>query len=236
MIASTTIYRRIKLTNTLSCIFAIMYSVTCYSQTEHEVQQVQEFLTSKDNIGLNAIPSFYNRDSTQGFQYFSRRWLRGVVIYANDQTTQGQITLRVNDSFFYNFDKFNNKLVSTQDGKNVLTLSNEAVSKFILVDSAKAYLFKKIPVISRTIYFQPIIENDSGYSLYRHTITKYSHADYQNIGYGGTGKKYDEYTDSYEYSIVWPEEKEFKKTSLNVSSVKKALKDESASVDEFFQQ
>jgi len=195
---------------------------------------VQEFLTSKDNIGLNAIPAFHSRDSTQGFQYFSRRWLRGVVIYADDQTT-GQ-PLKVNESFFYNFDKFNNKLVSTQDGKNVLTLSNEAVSKFILVDSNKAYLFKKIPAVSRTMYFQPIIESDSGYSLYKHITTKYSHANYQDIGYGGTGKKYDEYIDSYEYYIVWPDAKEFRKTILNVSSIKKALKAESASVDKFFQQ
>jgi hypothetical protein len=53
---------------------------------QHEVQQVQEFLTSKDNNGLNAIPSFYAPDSTRGFRYFSRQWLRGAVLISNDQT------------------------------------------------------------------------------------------------------------------------------------------------------
>jgi len=225
-----------KILKTLCCLAVTIYSVDSFAQSQHEVQQVQEFLTSKDNNGLNAIPSFYAPDSTRGFRYFSRQWLRGAVLYSNDQTNSNrEKPLKADNSRFYNFDKFSNKLVSTEDGKNTLNLPNDAVNSFILMDSGKLYTFKKIPEISKSAYFEVMTENDSGYSLYKHIITKLNRADYQNIGYGSTGKKYDEYVDAYEYYIVFPGAKEFKKLSLNTSSIKKALKAEAKKLDEFFE-
>jgi hypothetical protein len=231
-----------KLFKVLYCIVATLYSLACYSQSQHQVQITDQFLTAefvnaKENAGLNAIPTFHQRESTQGFQYFSRQWLRGVVIYTDTQMAAiGETPLKVDYSRFYNFDKFNNKLVSTQNGKNVLTLSNDAFNGFILIDSGKAYIFKKIPAISKSRYFQLMLESEHGYSLYKHIITKLNHADYQNIGYGTTGKNYDEYVDLYEYYIAFPGKKEFKKLSLSISSIKKALKANSVEVDKFFDQ
>lgn len=225
-----------KILKALGCLVVTIYSLACFAQSQHEVQQVQEFLTSQKDVGLNAVPSFYVPDSTKGLRYFSRQWLRGAVIYSHDQTTVTTDTpLHVDNSRFYNFDKYSNRLVSTEDGKNILNIPNDAVTGFILIDSGKAYMFKKVLAIGKSIYFQPMIENDRGYSLYKRTITKLNRADYQNIGYGATGKKYDEYVDSYEYYLVFPGEKEFKKLSLSMPSVKKALKSNTTEADEFFQ-
>lgn len=226
-----------KIIHLLALLLMAICSLEAEAQTQHEVQQVQEFLTSKDNNSLNAIPSFYTRDSTKGFRYFSRQWLRGVVFYANNQeSSSSSAPLKVDNSRFYNFDKFSNRLVSTEDGKSILNIPNDAVNGFILVDSGKAYVFKKVPVISRTLYLQPIMESERGYSLYKQTDTKLSRADYQNIGYGATGKKYDEYIDSYEYYVVFPGANSFKKISLNASSIRKALKNEGSNPDAFFKE
>jgi len=230
------IFLKDKILKTLCGLAVTIYSVSGFAQSQHEVQQAQEFLTSKDNNGLNAIPSFYAPDSTRGFRYFSRQWLRGALLYSDDLTNANPgTTLKVDNSRFYNFDKFSNKLVSTEDGKNTLNLPNDAVNGFILIDSSKLYIFKKIPEIGKSAYFEVMTEKEDGYSLYKHIITKLNRADYQNIGYGSTGKKYDEYVDSYEYYVVFPGTKEFKKLSLNTSSIKKALKAEAKKVDEFFE-
>jgi len=221
---------------TLYGIIAVLFSFSCYGQSDQEVQQVNQYLNAKDDYRYDVIPHFYTKDSTHGFQYFSHRWLRGVVIYSDNRMMANSDTLHIDNSRYYNFDKYNNKLVSSQNGKNVLYLPNDAISKFILVDSERVYIFKKVPEISKSQYLQPMVENENGYSLYKHTITKYKRADYQNIGYGETGKKYDEYVDSYEYYILFPGRKDFKKLSLNTASVKKIFKDNSATVDEFFQQ
>jgi hypothetical protein len=212
----------------LFALLASATSVACYSQSDNEVQQVDQYVASRDNIGLqdnplrfNAIPAFFAKENTQGFQFFSHHWLRGVVIYADNQNASlNDTTLKIDNTNFYNFDKYNNKLVSTQGGKNVISLSNDAVSKFILVDSGKAYIFKKNPSINKSFYFQPMVESENGYSLYKHISTQLKRADYQNIGYGTTGKKYDEYVDSYEYYLVFPGGKEFRKMSLNKSTKK----------------
>jgi len=226
-----------KLLRAQCCLVAIIFSLASYSQSQHEVQQVNEFLNAKDNAINNAIPSFYSKESTQGFQYFSHQWLRGVVIYANNQIAAGGDTVvKIDSTRFYNFDKFNNRLVSTQDGKSILNLSNDAISSFMLIDSGRIYTFKKNPGISKSLYLQPMVESDKGYSLYKHIITKLNRADYQNVGYGTTGKKYDEYVDSYEYYLVFPAGNEFKKIVLNTSSIKKGLKAKSAEVDKFFEQ
>ena len=169
-----------KILKTLCCLSVTIYSGSGFAQSQHEVQQVQEFLTSKDNNGLNAIPSFYVPDSTRGFRYFSRQWLRGAVLYSNDQTNSNPGTpLKADNSRFYNFDKFSNKLVSTEDGKNTLNFPNDAVSSFILIDSGKLYTFKKMSLISKSAYFEVMTRNEGGYSLYKHIITKLNRADYK---------------------------------------------------------
>jgi hypothetical protein len=231
-----------KILKALCYVVAALYSLTCYSQTPHDVERTNQFLTSefvnaKENAGLNAVPTFHQHESTRGFQYFSRHWLGGVVIYKDTQiVTAGQIFLKLDNSRFYNFDKFNNNLVSTQDGKNILNIPYNSINGFILIDSGKAYIFKKNPAINKSEYFQSMIESDNGYSLYKRTITKLNRADYQNIGYGTTGKNYDEYVDLNEYYLVFPDKKEFKKLSLNISSIEKTLKANSAETEEFFEQ
>src|SRR5690242_18048473 len=119
----------------LCCIVAALFSTFVYAQTDHETQQVNQFLNTSQDVGLNAIPSFYSKENTQGFQYFSHNWLRGVVVYTDAPAGINNDTFRIDSSRFYNFDKFNNKLVSSQDGKNILVIPSEAVSKFILIDS-----------------------------------------------------------------------------------------------------
>src|SRR5689334_20884137 len=92
-----------KLLKAICCVVSALYVLSGYSQSQHQVELADKFLTSefvdaKPYNELNAVPSFHVRESTRGFQYFSRHWLRGVVIDRDTQiATSGEISVKLDD-------------------------------------------------------------------------------------------------------------------------------------------
>ena len=173
------------------------------------------------------VPSFFEKEGTKGSLYLSRHWMYGMIRYAD-----GSLSAKP-DPYAYNYDKINNRLLVTRDGKNVRILPNDSVSNFALSDSNTVYLFEKIPLVNAQQFFQSVLKSDKGFCLYRRLITKVHEADFKSLGYTTTGKRYDEYVDYDEYYITFPGKRKFKKCYLKIRSIRKALRSEAKDVDDF---
>jgi hypothetical protein len=172
-------------------------------------------------------PNFFERQRTKGSPYLSSFWLYGVIGYSN-----GTVSPKP-DPYAYNYDKINNRLVATRDGKKMVILSNDSIGSFALSDSNIVYLFEKVPFVNHRQFFQMVMKSDKGYCLYKRLITKLRRADFKSLGYVETGKRYDEFVDDDEYFITFPGKKKFKKCFLKMPAIRKALRSEAGNVDDF---
>ena len=81
----------------------------------------------------------------------------------------------------------------------------------------------------------PLVSDSGGYSLYMRIMTHYSPTDAGNVESGSSSEKnYDAYLDSYTYYIVPAGDPKFKTCTLTQQSIKKALPDNAAETQEFF--
>lgn len=174
------------------------------------------------------VPSFFAGEGTRGSPYLTRHWLAGIIQSVDSQTA------RIQYLFAYNYDKLHGRLVATKDGRKVVTVPFESVSDFILIDSFQVYSFEKVPFINPHYYFQPIVKSARYLSLYKHLMTRMHLADYTSVGYASFGKRYNEYIDSYDYYIVFPDQQTFQKVSLHKKSILKVLKQHRKEVKNFF--
>ena len=184
---------------------------------------------SDPNHRVGVLPVFFEKDSAKGSPYLVRSWLRGKI-----ELTNHDLLPEPGHDLFFNYDKMNERLFATDGISKVWTYPNDSVISFVLADSNDVYHFEKVPMISRSHFLEALVTSEKGYSLYRRVITKYLPADFKNEGYYTTGRRFDQYTDSYEYFIVYPGKLGFRKLNLNVRDVKKSMRSESGRVDKFF--
>ena len=174
-------------------------------------------------------PAFYEKENMVGSVYLSNRWMRGTVEFVNHKRLPAPGQFMV-----FNFDKIKNILYMLTDTSKVLAFPIDSVSSIEMEGNSKTYSFQKISWISNSYYLMPVFTSNQGYSLYKRLFTKAQPADFFNGGYYTTGKKYDEYVDYYEYYLTYPGNNQYQKLTLKESVIRKALKDESKLVNEFF--
>ena len=124
----------------------------------------------------------------------------------------------------FNYDKINRKLLATQDNKTVLEINDEDLQSFTLVYDEITVFFERVPLINKTDFFVPLVENEKGYSLYKKLQTRFQKANFTTNGLIQSGKNYDEYVDESEYYIVLPGNKEVRKVGLTRKSLKEIFK------------
>ncbi|GGA86598.1 hypothetical protein [Puia dinghuensis] len=193
--------------------------------------------TELDNIGSNPnhhlgiLPIFFAKDSAKGSPYLALGWLRGMLELTNHKRLPEQ-----GHGLFFNYDKMNERLFATDGVSKTWFYPHDSISSFYLVDSNTIYCFERVPLISQAHFLLSLVKSEKGYSLYKRLITKFIVADYRDEGYLGTGRRFDRYTDSYEYYIIYPGDSTFKKLNLTVRAIKKALPSESSRLNKFFSQ
>lgn len=193
--------------------------------------------TELDNIVFDPnhragiLPTFFAKDSAMGSPYLALGWLRGMLELTNHKRLPEQ-----GHGLFFNYDKMSEQLYATDGIKKTWTYPIDSISSFYLVDSNTIYSFEKVELISRAHFLQPLVKSEKGYSLYKRLITKIIVADFRNEGYPGTGNRFDRYTDSYEYYLIYPGNLSFRKLNLTVRTIKKSLPAESSRLDKFFSQ
>lgn len=176
-----------------------------------------------------SLSSFFIKDETVGSPYLSRTWVKGVVVLSDHRQLPepGQPLL-------FNFDKVNNIIYALNRESKIRYYPTDSILSFNLVDDNTIFSFEKIPWISDNFFLMPILKSEKGYSLYKRLFTKFLQADFSSEGYYTKGRKFDEYADYYEYYITYPGNTLFRKLYLKEKDIRRALKDESKLLDDFF--
>jgi hypothetical protein len=209
-----------------------MSFLLCRGQSEPSTQPSPlklNILPSDLNRNSTTLPLYFEKENPEGSSYLSSHWLRGTVEFSNHRRIQSK-----GQNLFFNFNKLNSILYVLCDLEKVSSYKIDSISSIELTGDGNDYVFEKVGLISNNFYLMPILKSAKGYSLYKRLFTRIEPADYSNLGYTTTGKKFDAFIDDYVYYIIYPGNKTFRKLYLKEKSVRRILKNESKLLDEFF--
>jgi hypothetical protein len=175
------------------------------------------------------LPNFFIKDDVVGSSYLSKNWMRGTVEFINHRRIP-----RPGELLFFNFDKINSVLYVLSGVNRYSAYPIDSIASFQLAGSDMDYSFEKIHWISDNFFLMPVIKSTKGYSLYKRLFTKLIRADYSNEGYFVKGRKFDEFVDYYEYYLIYPGNCMYRKFYLKENTIRRALKNETHLVNEFF--
>ncbi len=202
-----------------------IFQVSAQSQEPAETPKLPSFIDRNPNL----LPHKFEKEKTVGSPYLTKNWATGYVELVSNKRIP-----EPDQDVLFNYDKMENVLYVLDNLSKIRSFPIDSIMKFELVGNNTTYTFEKIPLISRKFYLSPVIESPKGYSLYKRLITNYYWADYSSDGYTTKGKKYDEFVDSYEYFLIYPGNKSYKKLLLKDNAVRHAFKNDSNLLDAFF--
>jgi len=175
------------------------------------------------------MTQFFSKDETVGSVYLTSNWVKGRAELLNHRMLP-----EPGNPLLFNFDKTNNLLYTINRDNKITFYPEDSVISFSIVDDYTVYSFEKIPWISDNFFLMPILKSDKGYSLYKRLFTKFIQADFSSEGYYTKGRNFDEYADYYEYYITYPGNTLFRKLYLKEKDIRRALRDETKLLDDFF--
>lgn len=194
-------------------------------------QQELTGIGSDPNHRSGYLPTYFKKEHTRGSPYMAEGWLRG-----NAELKGGRQIPEPGKVYFFNFDKMNGRLYVTDGISRIWKYSCDSVNNFTLADSSSVLSFGKDPLINRTRFLQVLVRSEKGYTVYREWITKLNMSNFRDEGYYTTGERYDEYVDLFNYYIVYPGHRRFRRLELRLHAIHKALPSESARLNAFFSQ
>lgn len=195
------------------------------AQEPPEDPKLPSFLDRNPNL----LPHFFEKEKVVGSPYLAKTWAQGYIELINHKRIP-----EPNQEMLFNYDKMQNVIYVIDNTYKLRMFSIDSVWSFELVENNMIYTFEKISWISKKFYLIPVIESPKGYSLYKRLITNYYWADYTSDGYSSKGRKFDEFTDTYEYFLTYPGNKLYRKVLLKENAVRRAFKDDSKLLDGFF--
>ena len=156
---------------------------------------------------------------------FQKEWVKAKLLTANNEVIS-------NDSFLFNFDKIDKRLLTTADFKKVFEIDWREFKAILFYWNDTAYVFKHIYDISNKDLFQVMINSSSKYSLYKTVHTKIVKGSYGTASFGRTS---DKFMDIPEYCILFPNREYRKIHMLKRSAIERIFKldPDSEKVDDF---
>ncbi len=187
------------------------------------------FAKTENSLSFTAglVPTFTAKEETVGSRYLFTKWVNGSVVNLHD-------SVFAKPSLLFNYDKVSKKLLLTENKSTAIEIFLDQIKSFSLKDDNKEYNFERVAIINNNDFFQPLVKNESKYSLYRLLQTKFIKANYSTNGISESGNKFDEYKDEVTYYIVLPGAREFKKAELKKKSIKQALSADAAKINDYF--
>src|SRR5882672_3877061 len=191
-------------------------------------QNINAQIPADIHRGRDLTP-FFSKEETVGSNYLSKNWMKGGVELSNHE-----LLPKPGEPLLFNFDKINNVLYTVNRDSKIIFYPADSILSFNLADEKTVFSFEKINWISDNFFLMPILKSDKGYSLYKRLFTRFLQADFSSEGYYTKGRKFDEYVDYYEYYITYPGNNLFRKLYLKEKDIRRALRDESKLLDDFF--
>lgn len=141
-----------------------------------------------------------NQGSFQGKNLlFEGNWVKGRLLTSNNSIVRG-------DSFYFNFDKIEHRLLMTSDYKKMFEIDRREYKAALFYMNDSAYVYKHIYFINDKDLFQVLVYDENRYSLYKVMHTKLIKETFSmNIvtAPGSTGSR-EKYVDMPEYYIFFP--------------------------------
>lgn len=154
-----------------------------------------------------------NSVSTVGTRFFGP-WAKGKVVLI-DRVVDEPI-------YYFNYEKVKNAVLYAVDTTKAFELVPDSIISFSLYSSNGPIVFDRFPSIPGAPFFQELVIDNTGFSLYKGVVTTYIKADFKTNGIVSSGNDYDEYSDKYLYFILFPN-KEMKQVQLKSKSIKEVF-------------
>ncbi len=145
-------------------------------------------------------------------------WVRAKLLTANN-------TVITNDSFYFNFDKINRRLLITTNLEKIYEIDNREFKAVLFYVRDSAYIFKHMNFINEKDLFQVLVNSENKYSLYKVPRTKMNTNRFSNSMYLlPDGKPMELFVDIPEYYIFFPNKEYRKLHSLKKGSIERIFK------------
>jgi len=210
------------------CFFCIFICIGSVFYPALAQQDINGPMPDDMRRGRN-MTEFFSKEETVGSVYLTGNWIKGRV-----ELTNHKLLPEPGNPMLFNFDKINNVVYAINRDNKLLFYPEDSVVSFNLMDDNTVFTFEKVNWISDNFFLMPILKSDKGYSLYKRLFTRFIQADFSSEGYYTKGRKFDEYVDYYEYYITYPGNNLFRKLYLKEKDIRRALRDESKLLDDFF--
>jgi len=126
---------------------------------------------------------------------FDKEWVKCKLLTANNAVIS-------NDSFLFNFDKIDKRLLATRDFNKIFEVDWREFKAILFYLHDTGFVFKHIYPISNKDLFQVLINGNDKYSLYKTVHGKIVKDYYFNVGI--SVKVPEKYMDLPEYCILFP--------------------------------
>jgi hypothetical protein len=172
------------------------------------------------------LPTVYHKEATVGSPFLISLYVQGLVVNQLDSVIN-------KPDYLYNYDKITGNLLLKRNNQDPIAVNREQVNMFCLKLDKGGFIFMRVPLINANEYFQVISRGSkySCYKLYKNVLVKANQQ--STTGYTPDGKNYDEYKDVETYYMVNETKQEWSIFELTKKSIRKALSDQSAIVEQY---
>ena len=165
----------------------LSFAISCILHAQDNARQAFASLLSPF-VALNDI-------SLNGkMLLFEKEWVKGKLLTANN-------TVMSNDSFLYNYDKIERRLLATTDFNRIFVIDWREFKAILFYLHDTGLVFKHIYPLSNKDLFQVLINGDDKYSLYK---TVHAKIVKENNNIGTYVKTSEKLIDLPEYCILFP--------------------------------
>jgi hypothetical protein len=165
---------------------------------------ISYFIHAQDNVHPDIIQiSKPYTDPNQGSYrgknlLFEGNWVKGRLLTSNN-------SIVTSDSFYFNFDKIEHKLLMTSDYKKIFEIDRREYKAALFYMNDSAYVYKHIYFINDKDLFQVLIYDENRYSLYKVVHTKLiKETFYMGVTAPGAAGFREKFVDMPEYYIFFP--------------------------------
>ncbi len=208
------------ITCTLLCL-STSYIIHAQENPYPDIAQI-----SKPFISFNPSP-FRGKNL-----YFGSDWVKARLLTSNN-------SILSSDTFFFNFDKVDRKLLITSDFKSIFEIDHREFKAIEFYQNDSAYFFKHIYFINDKDLFQILVRDEGKYSLFKVSRTKIVRGTIGTIGTSSGvagGNFMDKYVDFAEYFIFFPNRDYRSFFNIKKAALKRlfVLNSDSYKLDDYF--
>lgn len=169
----------------------------------------------------------YHSGKVEGSQFFCPDWTTGTVTTINKQ--------QFGSHYLFLYDKVRQELfIKLKDSPIVLQADKDQIGSFTL-NTDRAHTFVPAGTIDPSNngnFFEVLVKNDKGYSLFKLIKTKFVKADERDMEKQSLGEVFDSYQDQITYYLM--SDGKVQTVSLRKNNILKALAPVKNKVSEYF--